>query len=254
MSGLSEFGAFGLASSYVWNNHARRARKMAEFSHVEEGSSLDMLFAAEAPDIKADLRRKFFVHALDEHRHSREFAERATVLSDRSEEAQNILQDRVFIQEHGIRSSKSLFEQMSLAEFLAFVWMQERQAGIQFGVIANLVRDDPQSAELFEGVQEDERFHTNYSRLELERLGKAQGEYIVTRAVRNVRWRGWRNTALRLSRAVGDVMGGMWLFVIFFLFLAPFALMARVFDKPKLGFIETPDAKADAMRNRFVQA
>ena len=254
MSGHSEFGAFSFASSYVWRNKDRRARKMAEFSHVEEGSSIDMLIAAESKGIRPDLRRKFFVHALDEHRHARGFADRAAALSHGSSRAQSILQDRVFIQEHGIRSSQSLIEHFGLAQFLAFVWMQEAQAGKQFGVIAELVRDDPQTADFFDAVKDDERFHTNYSRLELERLGQAQGRSVVTQAVRAVTWRNRRNALLRLARRFSEMASALWLFALFFVVLWPFALLARVFEKPQPGFIPSGDASEVAIRNRFMQA
>ena len=81
MSGFGQFGTFWLASWFVWKIPSRRATKLAEFSHTEEGSSLDMMAAAEAESVRPNLRRKFFLHALDEHKHARWFADRATTLS-----------------------------------------------------------------------------------------------------------------------------------------------------------------------------
>jgi hypothetical protein len=253
LSGFGQFGTFWLASWFVWKIPARRAAKLAEFSHTEEGSSLDMMAAAEAESVRPSLRRKFFVHALDEHKHARWFAERATVLSAGTRKpASHILDDMNYIREHGIRGDTSLYQQFGVLEFLAFVWMQERQAGRQFSVYVNLVKDDPITAEMFESVREDERFHTNYSRLELDRMANAGEQAEVRRAVRNVRLRGLWLTWLRLGRTLGEFMGSVWLTLLYFI-LTPFALAARYFEKDDKGLVETPDARQRALAQAGMQ-
>jgi bacterioferritin (cytochrome b1) len=236
-----------LASWFVWKIPARRAAKLAEFSHTEEGSSLDMMAAAEAESVRSNLRRKFFIHALDEHKHARWFAERATILSAGTRKPASLILDDVnYIRAHGIRGDTSLYAQFGVLEFLAFVWMQERQAGRQFTVYAHLVQDDPVTAEMFDSVKEDERFHTNYSRLELDRMANAGEQEQVRRAVRNVRLRGLLQMWLRLGRAMGEFMGSVWLSLLYFI-LTPFALAVRFFDKDVKGLVATPDARKRAL-------
>ena len=252
MSGFGQFGTFWLVSWVVWKIPARRAAKLAEFSHTEEGSSLDMLAAAEGENIRPNLRRKFFIHALDEHKHARWFAERATTLSSARKPARRILEDVNYIREHGIRGDKSLYQQLGVMEFLAFVWLQERQAGRQFGIYVNLLKDDPVTAQIFESVRDDERFHTNYSRLELDRMSKAGEQEKVRKAVWNVKFRGFTQAWLRVGRAIGELMGGLWLMLLYII-LAPFGLAARWFDRDLKGFVSTPSARQRGLSDAGLQ-
>jgi hypothetical protein len=253
MSGFGQFGTFWLLSWVVWKIPARRAVKMAEFSHTEEGSSLDMLAAAEEENVRPNLRRKFFVHALDEHKHARWFADRATELSNTTRKpARRILEDVNYIREHGIRCEKSLYQQLGILEFLAFVWLQERQAGRQFGVYVKLLNDDPVTAAIFESVKEDERFHTNYSRLELDRMALAGQQRAVRRAIWNVRFRGITQAWLRFGRSIGELMAYLWL-VLLFILLAPFALVGRIFGTKSRGLVPTPDARLRACNEASMQ-
>jgi hypothetical protein len=254
LSGFGQFGTFWLASWFVWKIPSRRAAKLAQFSHTEEGSSLDMMAAAEAENVRPNLRRKFFVHALDEHKHARWFAERATVLSAGTRNpASRILDDVNFIREHGIRGDTSLYQRFGIFEFLAFVWLQERQAGRQFEAYVELVKDDPITAEMFTLVKEDERFHTNYSRLELDRMAQGGERDKVRRAIRNVRLRGLWQTWLRTGRSIGEFMSGVWLLLVY-LVLTPFGLAARYFDKDVKGLIPTPNARQRALARARMQA
>jgi hypothetical protein len=252
MSGFGQFGTFWLLSWVVWKIPTRRAAKMAEFSHTEEGSSLDMLAAAEEEEVRPNLRRKFFVHALDEHKHARWFADRASELSSAQKPARRILEDVNYIREHGIRCEKSLYQQLGILEFLAFVWLQERQAGRQFGVYVKLLNDDPVSAGLFEAVKEDERFHTNYSRLELDRMALAGQQRAVRRAIWNVRLRGMTQAWLRFGRGIGELMAQLWLVALFVL-LAPFALAGRIFETKVHGLVATPNARLRACNEASMQ-
>jgi hypothetical protein len=247
VSGFGQFGTFWMVSRLVWKSPASRARKLAEFSHTEEGSSLDMMAAAEEETVRPNLRRKFFIHALDEHKHARWFAERAVQLSiGTSTPASRILEDVNYIREHGIRGDTSLYRQFGVLEFLAFVWRQEAKAGQQFGVYTQLVKDDPITSEMFEQVKEDERFHTNYSRLELDRMGIAGERDAVRRAMRNVNFRHFTQTWLRLGRTIGEFMSAVWLLLLY-LILTPFGIAARYFDRDVKGFIPTPDARQRAI-------
>src|ERR1700674_2080034 len=252
MSGFGQFGTFWLASWVVWKIPARRAAKLAEFSHTEEGSSLDMMAAAEGENVRPNLRRKFFIHALDEHKHARWFADRATALTTASKPARRILEDVNYIRDHGIRGDKSLYEQMGVVEFLACVWLQGRQAGRQFGVYVNLLKDDPVTAEIFQQVRDDERFHTNYSRLELDRMAKAGDQAKVRRAVWNVKFRGLRQSWLRLARGLGELMAGIWLLLLYII-LTPFGVAARWFDRDTTGFVATPNARQHALGKASLQ-
>jgi len=195
-----------------------------------------MLAAAEDETIRPNLRRKFFIHALDEHKHARWFAERATALSSARRPTRRILEDVNYVREHGIRGDKSLYQKLGVMEFLAFAWLQERQAGRQFGVYVDLLKDDTVTAQTFESVRGDERFHTNYSKLELDRMAKAGEQAKVKKAIWNVRFRGLTQAWLRIGRAIGEFMGGVWL-TLLFIILSPFGLAAKWFERDLKGFV-----------------
>ena len=92
---LIPYPVFRLISWLVFQLPGRDALKMAEFSHVELGSGMDML-AATADETDPLLRRKYFRHALDELKHSRMFYERARALSNgsgRVDRVQAVLED-----------------------------------------------------------------------------------------------------------------------------------------------------------------
>ncbi len=225
----------------------RAATKMAEFSHTEAGSGEDMLAAAEETP-RADLRARYFRHALDELRHARLFRERAVALGTTRRRggaarsrAQAVLDDTGYVAARGIRGADSLFTELGEVEFLAFVWLSEQRGAEQFDVYADLLRHDADSAVMFATIAKDERFHIAYSRAELDHHPDAGA---VRRAVRSVRWRRLRQAWLRGARDLGNAMGGLWLGLLYVVLLGPFSLAARR-ERPVVGFV-TPGPRSPA--------
>ncbi|MDP2313405.1 MAG: ferritin-like domain-containing protein [Pseudomonadota bacterium] len=232
----------------------RAATKMAEFSHTEAGSGLDMLAATEETP-RPELRARYFRHALDELRHARLFRERAGALaSARSPQgrsrAQAVLEDGGYLASQGIRGSESLFRQLGELEFLAFVWVHEKRGAEQFDLYASLLRDDASTAAMFAEIARDERFHIAYSRAELDRYTKAGATHDVRWAVLRVRgrraWQGW----LRLTRDLGNAMAGLWLGLLYLLVIGPFSLVARATERPVGGILAAPPRAPAAERAR----
>ena len=119
----------------------RPAMKMAEFSHVEAGSGLDMLAAVEETP-RRDMRLRYFIHALDELRHSGMFRERARLLATGENRTQAVLDDASFISAQGINTHESLFSRLGEVEFLAFVYVHETEGERRVGfAIALLPRE-----------------------------------------------------------------------------------------------------------------
>lgn len=232
------FALFRLISRIIWRRPGQGARKMAEFSHVEAGSGLDMLEATEACEDPI-LRKKYYLHAMDELKHAGMFRARAKAWSEReggNRQAEAVLEDAAFIPAHGIRDAEPLYRQISELEFLAFVWLHERAGAAQFAVYAELMQGDAPSRAMFAEVARDERFHIAYSRAELERRAKAGAAWAVWRAVWAVRlrdlWQAWGRLAFR----VGDFMSGLWLSLLYWAVVAPFALIARRSERLSGGF------------------
>ncbi len=207
----------------------RSSMKMAEFSHTELGSGLDMLAAVEETP-RREMRARYFQHALDELKHSVLFSKRAVALDPDPDRTRAVLSDSGYITSQGINSKESLFSSMEELDFLAFVWVHEVYGEHQFGLYARLLKDDPQAQAMFTEIARDERFHVTYSRAELDRYAKTQ-PWAVRWAVFKVRarrgWQWW----LRRTRNFGEFMSRLWLSLFYALVVGPFALIAR-FARP----------------------
>ncbi len=233
---------FRLVSRAVFRIPGRPAAKMAAFSHVEYGSGLDMLEATvRTPHRK--LRHLYYRHAMDELEHSRLFRNRARELT-RSDGTLAELDDAELVHERGIRSKEPLFDQLEETEFLAFVWLHEREGAKQFEVYADLMKDDAASAAMFDQIFKDERFHIAYSRKELDLLEEADGAARVRSAVWKIRRQGWWQAWLRIGRELGNLMAGLWLTLIYALVVGPFAILARWMEQPATGFVPAPETRA----------
>lgn len=246
----SPFTMLRLISWVVWKIPSRRPLKMAGFSHTEAGSSLDMMDAAEVAPT-ASLRKKYFRHALDEFRHSRLFHERAIALSHGSRAA-DVLEDAEYTSSHGIRGQVSLYERLGETEFLAFVWLHERQGAKQFDLYADLMRHDPDSSAMFAEICADEEYHVSYSRRELDRIEAEKGPAEVRRAVRRLHLRRAREAFLRASHGFGHLMASLWLLAIYFAVVAPFSLGSRKSAQVG-GLMPTPGASSRARTEFEVQ-
>lgn len=232
-----------LVSSIVFRIPGRAAAKMAEFAHTEAGSALDMLAAAEETE-DARLRAKYFRHSLDERKHARMFTHRASILAKGRARVRAVLEDSGYILSHGIRSKRSLYRQMTEAEFFAFIWVAELRGAQQFDVYASLMADDPESAAMFAEIGTDERFHIAYSRKELDRLISVGRGKQVRRAIRKIRRQRFLQAWQRFSRRIGDAMSALWLTLAYILIIGPFALIVRATERISSGFVTVNQTRA----------
>lgn len=227
----------------------RAAAKLAEFSHTEAGSGLDMLAAVEETP-RPELRLRYFRHALDELNHSVLFRRRAGLWSKGKGRAQAVLDDAEYIGTHGIRQKDSLIRELGELEFLAFVWVHEKRGAEQFQVLSDLLQDDRDTQVMFAEIARDERFHIAYSRAELDRYRKQGQGWAVRTAVTRVWGRRYLQAWLRLSRELGNFMAGLWLGLIYLFMVGPFSLLARHAEREQRGFLrpgpDSPDPIATA--------
>ncbi len=224
----------------------RAATKMAEFSHTEAGSGLDMLAAVEETH-RRELRIKYYRHALDELKHSRMFRQRATALATGRSRARAVIADSDYILEHGINTRESLFSRLGEVEFLAFVWVHERRGAWQFEVYADLLKEDADTSRMFDEIARDERFHIAYSKAELARVSEpGPARWAVLRVRGRRLWQTW----MRFSHRLGEVVASLWLILLYGLLLGPFSLLARGLEPRSGGLVRTEDPRPAALRAR----
>ena len=226
----------------------RTAMKMAEFSHVEQGSGLDMLAAVEETP-RREMRARYFRHALDEMKHSRLFSERARALDPDPDRTRAVLSDSGYITSQGINTKESLFSTMSELDFLAFVWVHECHGERHFALYAHLLREDAAAAAMFKEIAKDERFHVTYSRAELDRYAE-ENPWAVRKAVAQVRGRRMWQWWLRKTRTFGEFMSRLWLSIFYLMVVGPFSLIARFTENAQPGWRGAPELESASERAR----
>lgn len=229
----------------------RSAAEMAELSQAEAGGGLDMLEACERT-ARADLRRQFFLHALDQLRRSRLFRQRAAALAQARSRTTAVLEDSGYIASHGIRGADPLYSELGELRFLAYVWLAERRSARRFAAYQRLMAGDPAAAGMFAEIGRDGLLHVTYSRAELD-LARQRGEP-VTSALWAVRrrcaWQAW----MRFSRRVGDLFAGLWLAVVYLVVLGPFSLLARLLERDEPGLLAPEADDRSAAQRAWEQA
>lgn len=215
------------ASELAWRLPGRPARLLSEFSLAERGSMLDMLAAVERTP-RREMRRKYFLHALDEWRHYGIFAGRAKALDNPEKQSRSVaaIDDAGALQSRGVQGEDTLFDRMGEFEFLAFVYVAEADAVEQFQVYIQRKLPDAATLAALKDILKDEAFHVSYSRAECDKYRK-EGR-AIDKAISMVRWRRLSEGWLRFSKDIGDVMSGLWLLVLYAAAVGPFRALARL--------------------------
>ncbi len=216
-----------VSGEVAWRLPGWPLRFVRSFRDTERASALDMLAAAETTP-RRDLRRKYFLHALDERRHAAVFHARAEALGARDDRADAAMADSGVVHHHGMVEGRTLFERLGELPFLAFVHVAERDAVEQFDVYLRRGLPDAETCEALRGILKDEHFHVSYSRAELTRAGEAGRGREVTAALRRVRLDRVRQGWLRASHALGTAMARVWLGVVYVLGVGPLRPFARL--------------------------
>jgi len=226
---------------WVWSSFDRRVRKLIAFSQVEGDGGRDILRAAElTPDPL--LRRLYLEHAIDELRHADLFRRRsAALLRLRSTRSTALFDASPLPGGHGL-------DDLSLEgepdhRLLAFLHVAEKAAAGRFAIYRDVVADDPPTREVFEEILRDEVFHMNYTYSQLARVLPGSYRRRVWQARASRLWKRY----LRLAAAVADVLGSVVLTVLYFVVLAPFAVLAkRAARREPAGWTPIPPARSDS--------
>lgn len=215
---------------FAWRSPTQIAKKLMGFSHTERGSALDMFRAAELTD-DPRLRRLFYRHGLDEARHAAHFAALAKEVGGPEASAGH------YGRMHSIR--QDLYERLGLVRFVAFVWLSESRAKVQFEALSEhfACHDTGGFGErlhrLFDEIGRDEHFHSSYAKALLDEWREAGRGDEVDAALRWVKrdeaWMAWR----RSGRQIGDVLVRVLLSTLFVALLPPFALIQRLVDRKR---------------------
>ena len=220
----------------VWADPQRRASKLLQFAEVEANGGRDLVRAAELTS-DPDLRRRLFAHARAEVRHAAMFRSRGLELraeSSRSGSPATIAQ-WLAPGERGLDDLR--VEEESDGSLLAFIHLAESAAARDFAIYRSVLGHDPRTRAMFDTILWDEEFHMRYSLTELDRVAPGRSGVLLWKARLRRLWKGY----LRLASAVAGVMAAVILTIQYFVFLPPFAILAR-----RAGRRETPGWNAVA--------
>jgi len=206
---------------WVWSDTGRRVRKLLAFAEVETDGGRDILRAAEVtPDPL--LRRLYLAHAIDELHHGVLFRERgAELLRVRGGRASALFNGNPLPGGHGLDDLS--IEGEADARLLAFLHVAEKSAAGRFATYRELVADDPATRAIFDEILRDEVFHMNYTYTQLARISPRSYRRQVWLARGSRLWR----RVVRLAAGVGALMGTVFLTLLYFVLMPPFAWLAR---------------------------
>jgi rubrerythrin len=206
---------------WVWGDFDRRVRKLIAFSKVEGDGGRDILRAAElTPDPL--LRRLYLEHAIDELRHADLFRHRgAALLQLRATRSTALFNTNPLPGGHGLDDLTIKGEPDY--RLLAFLHVAEKAAAGRFEIYREVVDDDPATKAIFEEILRDEVFHMNYTYTQLARIRPNGYRRQVWQARASRLWKRY----LRLAAAAASVIGALVLTIMYFVVLAPFAVLAK---------------------------
>jgi hypothetical protein len=211
-----------LIQRWIWRNPRRRAHKLFRLAETEADGGRDLLRAAE---LTADplLRRLYLKHATDEYHHAALFRERgAALLHEHSALTPLTFQgDWLTPGERGLDDLR--IEKEGEESLLAFLHLSEKAAARRFLSYREVLEDDISTQHVFARILKDETFHTKYTLSQLTRVSPERHRWALWRARIGRLWKGY----LRLAVGLADMLGTVILTLQYFLFLAPFAWLAK---------------------------
>jgi hypothetical protein len=208
----------------VWSDRHRRAHKLLRFASTEADGGQDLSRAAELTN-DALLRQLYLRHALDEHRHARLFRDRGLALLT---ECENRKEAPSFFEANWLSPGERGLDDLRVGKdpqdgLLAFLHLSEKAAAGRFCIYQEVLVSDPKTQSVFKDVLQDEAFHMAYTYKQLARVSPSRHGWRLWQA-RLVRlWKAY----LRLMVAVASVIGTALLLLQYFVFLPPFALLAK---------------------------
>lgn len=230
----------------VWNDPVRTLRTLESFSETEADGGRDLVVAARKVS-DPELREHLIRHAEDEERHARLFRDRAAALRSTAGIATvNEGPDRPYdlsrgrpgseVDAHGFFSA-GLIEELGEVDYVAMLHVAECRAAEIFEVHRSLNDHDAATAEVFDEILKDEKYHMAYTKRFLDRWsGEGRGREVEKglKSARSSRFIGaWKRLGIRSAAGFGRVL----LFVILWTLLLPFALLSKL-TKASAGWRE----------------
>jgi rubrerythrin len=209
--------------NWVWLDTERRASNLLRFAETEAEGGRDLVRAAEVTSDPV-LRKLFLFHARDEQRHAELFRRRGALLLQQALSAPSrsgYQTDWLAPGERGLDDLR--IEESEAGALLAFLHLSEKSAATDFASYRDVLQRDPSTRAIFDEVLRDEVYHMNYTLAQLVRVSPHRHRALLWRARLSRLWKGY----LRLALAIAGLISGLFLTILYFTLLPPFAYLAK---------------------------
>ena len=207
---------------WVWSCDERRVQKLLHFGETETDGGRDILRAAEMTSDPL-LRRLYLKHAIDEHRHGDMFRRRGADLFRTLTPGLKPAFQVEWLAPGGHGADDLEVQDESDNDLLAFLHLSEKAAASRFSVYRDVLQRDEPTCAVFDEILHDEVFHMNYTLTQLTRVAPEQHRRHLWRARLSRLGKGY----LRVATALAGVLGTLLLTIQYFVFVPPFALLAK---------------------------
>lgn len=193
--------------------------RLREFAETEAFGARDLTRAAEQVE-DPWIRRQLILHAQDEVRHAR-------LLDEDAGRPEAVGLGAAMLGEAPQTEGVDI-EELGELGFLAFVHLSEKKAVEEFQLHREALGD---RGEVFESILKDEKRHVAWTGHALDKFTQAGRGAEVDEALKGVARQRWIGMWLAFARRLSWVISSVMLTLMYFLLLAPFALMAGAWRK-----------------------
>ena len=249
---------FSVRHQSVWSDPERQIQTLESFSQTEIDAGESILSAlpyVENPTLRKHMER----HANDELRHGMLFRTRAqelrklqpniTSISKKPDKLYNLSREKADteLNSHDFFSGES-FEKLGEVMYVAMLNVAEKKAEKTFSRHHSLVRNDPDTYEIFARILKDERYHVSYTGKFLHQWKQEGRDKQVRKALSFAKRSRFLNTLTRKSSKFGEHMGHFILYIIYFTVIVPFAIASKI-NRSKKGW-HSPQTKLNQSDNQ----
>jgi len=232
---------------WIWSDTNRRVEKLFRFGETETDGGRDILRAAEVTSDPL-LRRLYLEHAIDEFRHGVLFRHRAAELLKVSRSGSNSGFQGAWLAPGGHGLDDLQVDGESDQTMLAFLHLSEKAAASRFSVYRDVMQYDPPTRAIFEEILHDERFHMNYTLMQLARVEPQRHKRHLWRARLSRLWKAY----LRLATGIAGILGSLLLTIQYFVLLPPFAWLAkRAARRECFGWTVVSSERNDSLNRQY---
>ena len=229
----------------AWSNPERKIQTLESFAQTEMDAGKSILSALPYVD-NPKLRKHLERHAKDELEHGHLFNTQAHKLRKLQPNSSSIYKkpDKLYnlsriktsteLNSHDFFSGEN-YEKLGEITYVAMLNVAEAKAEKIFSKHHKLLHDDPETFKIFERILKDERYHVSYTGkflAEWKNQGKTKQ---VKKALSFAKKARLFNSIKRKSSILGEKMGHLVLYILYFTIVVPFVISSKL-SRSKKGW------------------